>query len=383
VHQLQGLKAIRALGVLSCGIGVVMGAGTIAASTVQEAAFIGTVAGGGEASGVLHAQAEHFLLGPSGEQKLSSRTEFWFDPQTESTRLDRKDASGAIQVRLVREGLSVTHFFDSQRYAVLQTSTDGSAPFLNAGRDQVFGFKATLAAGQAQAMADETLAGVTTTKLRMAAALDDGVDRLEVNLDKQFGLPVREVRLRTRSQGDPQVAETELIKYSRVEHVAQSLLPANTFSTAIPNGWTFSTYGALTPDTARVFRGFDIYWLGPSFGGLQLLGMSNDEAQRTTTHISSVTVTYGHPFANGVRAPGQITLVQRPPLGVTDKPAPAAPQPAGASPEVITVGGRPATLFRTEGVARVELTLAQTFVTIHGTDIAQLLEAARDLQRLN
>ena len=148
-------------------------------------------------------------------------------------------------------------------------------------------------------------------------------------------------------------------------------------------GWTSTVYRALTPNTARSFRAFDTYWLGPSFGGLPLFALSNDEAQRTTTHIDTVSVTYANPFVNGVRASGQITLIERTPLGPTDIPTPSAPTPASESKQPVQVAGRSATLFRNGSVVRLELTIGGTFLTIHGTDVSQVLQAAGSLQKLN
>ncbi len=381
---------LGALGMFIWAVVSLVAAGSIGASSSgaeAEAGFSGGSPGDLDVPGVLHLQAQHVWYGPAGQEVSRRQSELWLDPHTNSARLEHRGASGKPDVTTVREGLRLATFMVDGKSAIVQVAADGSALYLNAVRDQVFAFKALLDAGRAQVLGEESFAGVVTTKIRTPAVLDSdsGLTRYEVNLDKQSGLLLRQ----SAFQVDPanpsgvQLMGTELIQYSQVEHIDQALLPTDTFSTAIPAGWNYSSYTALTPGTANALHAFDMYWLGSSFGGLPLFGMSHDEAQRGTTHINSVNVTYANPFVNGVRAPGQVSLIERPPLGPGEMPTPGMPVPAGTAPRSVTVAGRAATLFQGGGPVRLEMTIGGTFITIHGTDESQVLQAAGSLQKLN
>jgi len=362
---------------------IVVAGGSIAASqpSAVEVGFTGGPPGALNLPGVLHLQATHVWYGPTGQEQRRAQSEFWLDPTNASARWDQRDASGKPNVSLVRNGLTVAHFLVPDKAVVLQVASDSSPKYLNAVHDQVLGFKTLKDAGQMQVLGEEPFAGVTTTKVRTTAALTTA-DSLEVNLEKQSGLPVRQIAFKTDSSGVSHTTETELIKYGVVEHIAHALLASNTFATAVPVGWNLSIYRALTPNTASAFRAFSVYWLGTSFGTLPLFSMSNDEAQRTTTHINTVAVTYAQPFGQGVRPPGELTLIERPPLGPADIPTPGVPVVADTPPQRVTVAGQSAMLFN-DKVVRLEITIGGTFITIHGTDAAQVLQAASSLKKLN
>lgn len=381
---------LGAVGMFIWAVVSLVAAGSIGASSSRaeaESGFSGGSPGDLDVPGVLHLQAQHVWYGPAGQDESRRQTEVWLDPQTDSARLEERDASGKPDVTTVREGLRLATFLVDGKSAILHVAADGSAPYLNAVHDQVLAYKTALDAGRVQVLGEESFAGVVTTKIRTPAVLDSdsGLTRYEVNLDKESGLPLRQ----SAFQVDPanpsgvQLMGTELIQYRLFEHLDQALLPTDTFSTAIPAGWNFTSYTALTAGTANGFHAFDMYWLGSSFGGLPLFGMSHDEAQRGTTHINSVDVTYANPFVNGVRAPGQVSLIERPPGGPRDMPTPGMPAPAGTAPRSVTVAGRAGTLFEGGGPVRLEMTIGGTFITIFGSDRPQVLQAAGSLQKLN
>jgi hypothetical protein len=49
----------------------------------------------------------------------------------------------------------------------------------------------------------------------------------------------------------------------------------------------------------------------------------------------------------------------------------------------VAIGGRQATLYEDRPRARLELTIAGTYVTIHGEDQAQVVQAAQSLKKVN
>jgi len=348
-----------------------------------EAGFVGGPPGDLNVPGVLHLQAQHVWYGPAGEEQRRSQSEFWFDPQTESARLEEADASGKLNVKMVRQGLTVGNFLASEQSTIVQVAADKDARYLNSVHDQVLGFRTLRDAGQVQVVAEESFAGVMTTRVR--TVFDTEANRVDVDLEKESGLPVRQrvFQVDPTAASGPQLVGTELIKYTLVEHVAQSVLDADTFSTIVPAGWNYTRYTALTPGMANAFQAFDIYWLGPSFGGLQLFAMSHDEAQRGATSINSVSLTYTNAFVDGVQPPGQVSVLERPP-GSVNMATTSTPSSGGATPRSLIVAGRDAKLFEsTGGPARLEMTVGGTFITIQGPDASQLLQAAGSLQKLN
>lgn len=165
--------------------------------------------------------------------------------------------------------------------------------------------------------------------------------------------------------------------------------PADAFATATPANWARTVLRALTEASACTFQEFDLYWLGPSYGGLPLSGSSHDEAVRAAGSLrgagraSSIAVVYAPPVVGGPRAPGQLSLIQRPPLTADETASRDRPGALGKG-EPLTVAGQQATLYTTGGgTIQLELDMGRTFATIDGVDRGQVLQAAQALRRLN
>jgi hypothetical protein len=258
----------------------------------------------------------------------------------------------------------------------------------------VLGHKAMLDRGESRRAGEEVVRGISAVKVERRG-LAGRISAIDAYLDKTTGLPLKEVAYGTGSTGALQELEIHQVTYTGVERLTRSRAPAGLFSVASPTGWSSTVSRYLTPATARGFGEFDLYWLGPGYGGLPLFGITHDEVLRTPTlsrpvggpvssplpmRHSSVAVLYAHPFVNGRQVPGQISVVQGPPPTAEDL-ARRQQLPAPGKWEPVSIGGRLYT--DPDGHAQVELTIGRTFVTVHGADRSQVLQAAQALRRLN
>lgn len=335
---------------------------------------------------LLYVQTDHVYETPQGAAKHRRATEFWLDTTTGDARFHEKDLAGTYEVIYVRSGRTYTRYFPLEKRALTQIAADDRAPFLTAVQDMMLGYKAKLAQGEVRAAGRQAVDGKAAVKVERRG-LPAAVSAVDAYLDEASGLPLREVGYRLSSAGQIEQVETHQLTHKRDERLPRSQVPANHFAVATPAGWASTTARYLTPATAASFRQYDLYWLGPSYGGLPLFGITHDEVVRPAgpppSRSSGVAVLYAHPFSDGRRQPGDLSVVQGPPPSAeTPVGRPRPPRPGNA--EQVTVGGRQATLYSAgRGHVQVELTIGGTFITVHGAERGQVLQAAQSLRRLN
>lgn len=340
---------------------------------------------------LLHIQADHVWTSPQGAVTGRRQTEFWFDPAAGAARLVEQRGDPAASVVYIRSGRTYTTLFAGQKRSLTHIAADDRAPYLRTVENMVLGYKGALDQGQLRSLGEEAVQGGQALRVQVTArgnppsitapAAGAVMDVIEAYLDKANGLPLREVVYR-QVAGTQREVERHSITYRRVERLGRSTAPADLFSPTPPADWDRTITEDLTAASAAAFKEFDLYWLGPNFGGLPLFGTAHNQVVRANGRLSNVNVTYAPPFINGQQAPGQLSIVQRPPL-TAEEIASRARRGAAATGEALTVGGRSATLYSAgAGRVQLELTIGNTFVTVNGADRAQVVQAAGALRRL-
>jgi hypothetical protein len=328
-------------------------------------------------SGVLHFVANQTTQVPQqqGSQPQSRQIELWFDPGSGNSRLVVKDGSGAQQVANVRSGRTLVQFLPEKR---AQTTILLDERLPNPDLEWIersMGLKAALDRGELQPLGEEAISGRPALRLQPAETAD-------VWLDRDTGLIMREI---VRAPGaseeisNRQVTQLELLESSRV--------PADVFSTTVAADWQHTTSRILTPDDARAFRGFDIYWLGQEYRGLGLANLTRDEGSTPQGSFSGVSVTYAptQPPSDSQQAPSQILIQQYQPSA---QELQARQQAQGSLPpgaERVTVSsGRTGVLMVQQGApVRLDITVGRTAVVIIAADRSEAMRVGQDLQKLN
>lgn len=338
--------------------------------------------------GVLHFQANDVQTaraGPQGPQEQSGQIEFWFDDQTGNTRTVYKDASGAPQTATVRNGQTTAQLSYTEKRAQI-TIFPENAPSPDAVLAlEPLTLRAAVDRGDLPAAGEEVVNGRAALKVQVPGP--PPAEGRDVYLDMENGLLLRQVVFGRGQSGDLEEVASRQMAYSVVEYINRGQVSGDVFSTSVPSDWQQVTSRILTPDAARAFRGFDIYWLGQDYRGMALANMSQDEGSSPQGSFSGVSVAYAgaQPPPDPQQAPSQILIQQYLPSAQEQQARQQSQQgqlPPGA--ERVTVAGRSGILMTQQGApARLDLTIGRTAVVIIATDRAEAMRAGQDLQKLN
>lgn len=347
--------------------------------------------------GVLHLQADHTWTSPQGEQRPPVQAEVWLDLETGDARLSEKDSTGSLDVTSVRSGLRLTRLLPLEKRAQTQVAPDEYAPFLSEISANVLGTKAALEQGALEIVGEDTVNAEPAVRVQAPGTGETSL--LDLFIGKDHRLLLKEVAYQLGPDGDRQEVLTHSVSYRLVESLNRREVPPEVFSPSIPGDWEWVTSEMLDLTSAGAFPLFDIYWLGSSYTGMTLVRMLYEDVVRPSGRLSFFVLEYTQPPAEGQSSSqtplSQFSLVHRPGLSSDE----LAGRPTGES---LTVSGRRATLFVPQappaqqgGAAQqvpaagqafptvLELSVGDRLVVMYGKDRAQVLQAARDLQRLN
>lgn len=339
---------------------------------------------------VLHFRAEETVTGPQGQPQTRT-LEFWFDPTSYEARLNVRDAQG--EVATVCSGREATIFLTSQRVAETQVLAPPEAPgpILCPVAQAILEHKMAMDTGAVTPAGEETIDGVAAWRIELSAP-DGG--RVVRYLEKSHGLLLQERLFQPAESGALQEVGSTRVRYSTIERIPRSAVPADTFSRTVARDWLHRKTRVLTEAEARSFTDPPAYWLGPEFAGMGLVGITHEELNGPPGRRSTLAVSYAQPAdPNRTPDPNQppkqlsiFVISPPPPQGQTGGPPPGPGGQQGPQPrrENVTVAGRQATLITVEqGPVSLEMTVGNAFVAIVGPDRGTVMQAAQSLQRLS
>lgn len=341
---------------------------------------------------VLHIKAEHRTEDGSGKGVTVRQTQFYYDPLTQDVRYHKVGIGGADELVSTRRGLKVTTYYPADGHYEAITAADSSAPFLNATRDEVLGYKVRAENGLLKVVGEENVKGKPAVIARDTILPEDGgaeqTEILDTAVDKASGLPVQQKVYKRTVLGRLDRIVTKEIDYSTVEELDRSAVATNLFELPAPRqDSTFHRQHYFTPQSAVGIKDFELYWVGPTFGDIPLFGITRDEARTADGPVPlSVAITYAHPFVNGVQlAAGQLNIVQTlVPTPEVRRQRDAAAEQSNSSIERVTIGGNSGVFYGLNTTTpRLELEVKRTLVTLSGGDRAMIVQAAESLIRLN
>lgn len=355
-----------------------------------------------QAQGVLHVEAEQITEPKQGaavpafsvpatqptQTAISVwKLEFWLDLSSRDARFVAKDLAGNEESIEVRKGSTVTNHLPTKKIMSSETAADSKAGFLTRVEDRLLSYKSLLDRGQVKPAGEEVVAGQQATRVELVDAHGGGA--VHAYVSKANGLPLKEVFYHRGATGALEELSVRTTSYSRVEQVRRDQVPVDVFAPPVVGAdWHKESSRALTQATARFFQEYDLYWLGSSYDGLPLYGISHKQFENPTgkpySRLSQVSVLYADPISEHDDAGrGQIAVVQRPALTLEDVASRERALGSAAKGEQVTARGYQGALYLDGTTARLELTIGQTFVQIHGSSRTQVLQAAQSLTKLN
>ncbi len=333
------------------------------------------------ASGVFHVNDRHVWIEPGGEQTEVRENEFWFDPDTQDARYDQRSLTSDFDQVSIRRGRTYLTYIPRDDQLASWTVLEDGHRVLQLVRRYVLSYRDDLESGQLKPIGEGLVEGKPALVVEQRVESEGRIDTIRTYVDKENGLPLRNVAYSTRPTGEREELQREIITYPLVERVARSSLPADLFDA--PQAQTASNQMYMTVKSARAFGEYGLYWAGPAYATLPLADIFRDKkVERGTVEDSSVTLVYA-PMANGKRIGGRdVQLVERAatPDIIRERRRCAEPQRG----EEVTVGGRQVLLCDNgrEG-ADLYVTIDGTFIHILANSRQEALLVGELLQKLN
>ncbi len=335
---------------------------------------------------VLHIQAVAEVLNPEGMPTGTQRYELWFDLNTLDTHYVVETPGGEKEIT-VRQGRTVRTYYPGNKRLITNIAATDDAEMLNVA-DRFLEYKRALERGELQLLEESVIRDRPAVRVERQALSEPLI--ITTWLEQETFLPLEETFSTITPDGNRIPRETLIWTYPTIKHVARNELPPEVFSIDVPPDVTQVTNRYMTVTDAAIFAEFDVYYLGDSYNGLPLFGITYSQATGPgyadsyapgQESLDSFNVVYADPFIPGrPRRPDQLSVVQE---SISQYcPREAAPGvPAVGEP--VQVNGRQATLYDHGGGVDLELRLGSTLITIHGRDRRDVLQAAASLQRLN
>lgn len=379
---------ILALGLFILVLTMLVGTPDFIRSSVTEATPLHTASDLN--ASVRHIRATHTYTEPSGQVVSQQGIEFWLDTSNGNARYEEKDASGQVELVEIQSGLVYSTYLPKQGIAETMIASDGNAGFLQNVEQAVLDNqdRMQLPPDQSGILTNDIVDGQTATVFS-GGRWEGGteiVDEVRAWVSTESGLTLKEVAYDRDQAGSLQEVERKTIAYHMDQQVSRSQLPANLFDTSVPAAQYpyrgTQRYQAATSATS--FQEFQTYWLGPTYGAVPLFAITHDEEMDGTTRLSSVDVTYAHPFIDGMQSSvEQISITQESIVTAGERPQGGDPG-GGQLSESVTVNGRQALLYDNgHGDVQVELNMEGTLVAVSASTRDQALRAAAHLRKLN
>jgi len=217
----------------------------------------------------------------------------------------------------VRRGRNIIQLMQSDKRAFTQVMPDDNAPQLQEVKEQVLAAKTGAEQGALQLLGEDNVNGRQV--LRLEPVGQPSTDRMEVALDKDFGLVVREV-VQHRSGDNWEEVLNHNVTYTTLEVVPRAQVRQDIFSPSIPADWEQRTWRIHTPQTATSVRDPDVYWLGNEYQGLRPVSLVLEEISGSRGAQTQFVVTYG-------RVPPEPQQGQAPPT----------PDPSSAGDQIVVM----------------------------------------------
>jgi hypothetical protein len=358
-------------------------------------------------SGVLHFVADETFRSAQGDQ--TTRREIWLDVENGDSRTSERDPQSGSEVVTVRRGRNVIEVRQSEKSAFTRILPDDNAPQLNLVREHVLAAKTGAEQGALQLLGEDNVNGRPVLRLEPVGQLS--TDRIEVAVDKEFGVVVREV-ISHRSGDNWEEVLNHNVTYSVLEVTPRAQVRQDIFTPSIPVDWEQRTWRVHTPTTANSVRDMDIYWLGEQYQGLRAVSLVLEEVSGSRGAQTQFVVTYARttpepqqgqapPTPDPAAAADQIIVISRT-MGSDETTARARGGPPQS--EAVTVGGRRGFLVtlqpptpaqpvgqpqptpvpqQGQSTVLLDLTAGNTSIIIQARDRDRQLEAGATLQRLN
>lgn len=181
--------------------------------------------------GVLHIRATEQRLTATGIEMETYPIEFWHDPAVSNARLDKRNAAGTEQQRLVRERATYADIDPLQNKAYMMTeSTSYPIAFLKP-VDQMFRYKIALDEGEMAAIGEEMVVGKLAIVATDKEVASEASPEVKVYIDKANGLTLKETGIDYETASGSAVQDGIIVtQYHVIERVSSSQLPGDLFS---------------------------------------------------------------------------------------------------------------------------------------------------------
>lgn len=329
---------------------------------------------------VLHVEVSMVAISPEGGTTQTKTHDLWFDPNTNDTKYVVKDAAGALQSVSVRQGREAKTYVSKTNSLTTNIAATDDAEMLNVA-SLLLGYPVAFERGELERLGEGEVRGRKALQVRRQW-LSQPVT-VTSWIDKETLLPLEETFSEAGAGGKQEVLSTSIWTYKVLERVSRGQIPAGVFALDVPPDATRVTTKYMSAAEAAGFRDFDIYYVGASFNGLPIaLFYTEAIGPGYPQQLVRFDVAYSDPFIRGkTRRPDQLSLVQQP--ARLHQPREIAPGQLAVG-ESVQINGVEATIYDYTGPgAALELLLGSTFITIHGGDRQQVLQAAGSLQKLN
>lgn len=317
-----------------------------AAGAVGSYAFSANAFAQGRAAetSVMEVSSVRHVIDRSGVMQVVGRSDFLVDRTNGRYRLTAYDTRGRTQREVSVLGLRKTQLLPLIQSATTRTAANPNDPLLREVDNELFGLQSSLQAGSAQLVGQ--VSGTSGVQVRVRIPSPDG-DAFGT-FDSTTGLTTS---IETREGGRQEFT------YERLRLLPTATVDDSRFHLEIPGTVGLQTYEDVTAiGSAGPVQG--IYWLGPSFGTLELKTI---QWIRTEPRMSSgppstsrVHAIYGRPVVVGDRV---VEVVTEPLPSDSARKAGRVPQPGSIT------GNAP---------AQMELVIAAAVVRLVGRDPSEV-----------
>lgn len=349
---------------------------------------------------VLHIRASAESMGAPGTSTRKQH-ELWLDPKADDARYTVMKEDGSDKVTTTRSGRTISRYHHDQARKTTDVAASDDAAFLEVGAPLLMAHR-LVASGSADGNGRVTvthgeLNGQEVIHVQMPAP--DGIDAQVVyTVAKDTLLPLRIEVVRATADGDVSTLEGQTWSYEAVEILDRSQLPADLFSALSDDPAVTearSTY--MTLDQARGFAEFATFFVGESYNGLPISGITHSQGlgpgyarKSGGPPMVRFSITYADSFKTTNRRVDRLSIVQMPGdcpkrglIGVHE----STPGEGSAAPpsETVTVGADQGLLFPRGSGDRADLQLQRsgTCILVYGQDREDVLRAGELLRPLN
>jgi hypothetical protein len=335
---------------------------------------------------VLHARV---AISAASDPSSTTVHEFWYITSTKQTRYVVEHYSGTPQVIQGRDGVTVTTSDAGvvpapvgvsipHEYSLRIGEADSDSRLDVLGRFLSYGV--SLDGGGMDILETGTKNGWAALRSEFEYTDGSGEYRVSVWLEEDTLLPLEETTYDI-SGVSPSALGVVTLDYDTIEYVDSSGLQSGFFVAPTPAATQVTTQDVYLPEElAEEFEGFDVYWLGETFGGLPRAAIqySSGSGRYYGGTLERFAVYYGQSWQDEIDSPaGTVQVVQIPLADYVETDEPSTPVQISNA----TLGTLEGLLYSSS--LMLELEVGSTHVTLYARNTNELEEAAEALEALN